>query len=426
MKIQVVAALQIIACVVSGTAATDYVWNGPDNGSWSEPINWIPNGTPGADLADTVQISAASNTVLTIISDVSCAVHSVTTSGHVVIRGTLDSTGRPNITLESSITNSGFLDVWNMNLKGRFNNQSGASVKLREIRGSVELVNEGELRWYFINVLDETSSLTNHGMMHVIDPAALVSYGSMLNTGTVSIGSSNLSFEAGATLSNEGVIYGAGYLLMINASLVNSGTINSIFGNLVVVSSGDTLNEGYIYNHPGTLLFMTTRSRTSFLNRGHIRVYSGGGVNLFPSTFINESGGLIQLAGGFLKVWDAQIKPYSSIDGRGELIGSLLIEQDATANFHRELTVTDFLELEPLAELSIEDGELLVEGDILNEGTIRLKSGRLIPRGRLLGSGQIIWDISEYNTLTDYNFDGTVNIADLAVFAQTWLWQSSL
>jgi hypothetical protein len=262
--------------------------------------------------------------------------------------------------------------------------------------------------------------------MLVIDPGVLDSYGSMINTGTVSISFSNLAFEADATLINEGTIYGAGNLMMLDTPLSNSGTIKSMFGDLVVISTGETINDGTLYNEPGTLLFMTTQAVTPLINRGQIRTLSGGGVSLYPSHVTNESGGLIDFKGGFLRAWDIEVKPYSTIQGRGELIGSLYIDPNATADFYRELTITNSLEIDPLAELTIEDGEMLVEGNISNNGTIRLKSSRLIPRGGLSGGGQIIWDISDYNTMTDYNFDGVVNMEDLATFAQTWLWQSPL
>lgn len=242
MKTQIFVMLIIVLVINICMSATDYFWDGPDNGLWSEPLNWAPNGTPGTDAADTVQINAAPDTTMTIVADVSCSVQSVTTSGHVVLRGKLDSTGRPEITLDNVITNSDFLDIWNMNLKGQITNQSDALMKLREIRGSVELENEGELRWYFINILDDASFMTNHDRMNVVDPGALVSYGSMLNTGNISISFSNLAFEAGATLVNEGGVYGAGALLLLESSLVNSGTISSAPGDLLVVSTGDTIN----------------------------------------------------------------------------------------------------------------------------------------------------------------------------------------
>jgi hypothetical protein len=426
MKTQIMVVLFAVSCINAGIAATAYVWSGPDGGLWSQPGNWSPYGAPGTDPADTVQIAADPSISTTIIADVSCTVQSITSSGKIVIRGTLDSTGSPENTLDGLLTNSGFLDIWNMKIKGQMVNQAGAVMKLREIRGSVQIENYGELRWYFVNVLDEASFITNYSKMLVIDPGVLDSYGSMINTGTVSISFSNLAFEADATLINEGTIYGAGNLMMLDTPLSNSGTIKSMFGDLVVISTGETINDGTLYNEPGTLLFMTTQAVTPLINRGQIRTLSGGGVSLYPSHVSNESGGLIELKGGFLRALSIEAKPYSTIQGRGELISSLYIDQDATANFYRELTITNYLGIEPSAELTIEDGEMLVEGNISNEGTIRLKSSRLIPRGGLSGGGQIIWDISDYNTMTDYNFDGVVNMEDLATFAQTWLWQSPL
>jgi hypothetical protein len=426
MKAQIAIVLCAILCMNAATAATAYVWSGPDEGLWSQPGNWSPNGTPGTDPADTVQIIADPNISTAITADVSCTVQSITSSGKVLIRGTLDSTGYPENTLDSLITSSGFLDIWNMTINGQIVNQAGALMKLREIRGAVIVDNYGDLRWYFVNVLDEASFITNYNKMYVINPGVLDSYGSMMNTGMVSISFSTLAFEAGASLVNEGMVYGAGSLMMMDAPLSNSGTIKSMFGDLLVVSTGETTNNGTLYNEPGTLLFMTTQAVTPLVNHGQIRTLSGGGVSLYPSQVSNESGGLIELIGGFLRAWNIEAKAYSTIQGRGELISSLSIDPDAAANFYRDLTITNTLTINPSAELTLSDGELLAEGGISNEGTIRLKSSRLIPRGGITGIGLIIWDISDYNTMTDYNFDGTVNMEDLATFSQTWLWQSPL
>lgn len=408
-------------------AATIYVWVGPNEGLLSEPSNWNPTGVPGSDPADGVQITADPNIATTITADISCTVQFFDTSGKVVIRGTLDATGRPENTLNTILTNRDSLDIWYMKIEGQIINQAGALMKLRETRNvSLQIDNYGELRWYLINTLDAASFITNYSKMLVIDPGVLDSYGSMMNTGTVSITFSNLAFEAGASLVNEGTIYGAGDLMIMDASLTNSGTIKSMFGDFLVVCTGPTTNNGTVYNEPGTYLFMTTQQVNPFINNGQIRTYSGGGVSLYPSRLSNESSGLIDLHGGFLRALSIDVKPYSTIQGRGELISPLTIEQDAAAEFYRELTITGYLDISAGAELTMEDGELLTESDISNEGTIRLKSSRLIPRGELSGSGQVIWDISAYNTLTDYNFDGTVNLQDLATFSQTWLWESPL
>lgn len=426
MKTQIAVLLLSALVLNTAPAATNYIWIGPDKGLWSLPDNWSPNGAPGTDPADTIQINADPHTASTIIADVSCTVQSVTTTGKVIFRGTLDATGNPENTLHAIVANSTFLDIWDMNLKGQLNNQTGAQMRLRQIRGSLDIVNHGELRWYLINTLEGDSYIANHGMMRLVDPAVLYSYGPMLNTGNISISFATMAFDAGATLTNEGSIYGAGSLFLIDTSLENSGAINSMFGDLLVTSTGDTVNYGWIANQPGTLLFMTTQTNTTVFNYGTIAAMTGGGVNLFPADVANEPGGIIRMQGGFLSARYVEIKAYSAIQGRGELIGFLSIEQDTTADFYSDFAVTRSLYIEPLAKVTVEDGRLLVEGDIDNEGSIRLKSSRLIPRDGIYGDGQILWDISDYNTLTDYNLDGKVNMEDLAVFAQTWLWQSPL
>lgn len=424
MKTQVMVVFFTAVCINVGLSASNYHWIGPDSGTWSDPDNWSPPGYPGMDIFDTVEFATDPSTPLSVIVDISRSVQSITCTGNIILKGLLSETGESACTLESMIINTAALDIRAVELVGGIINMSGAVLKLREITGSIQLENEGALTWYMTNILDDPSFINNYGLMTVRNPSVLVSYGSMMNTGTVNIENSNLAFYDDATFLNEGTVYGSGYLVSETA-LSNSGTINSRLDDLVVAGPGEFINEGQLYNEPGTHLAVSVMGPYPVRNFGEIEAYSGGGVSIYCYPLINEDTGYIHLAGGFLRA-GIQTEPWSFFEGRGELIGSIDIAPNAVADFYQTLTITCGLTIQASAEITFQDAAVLVEGAIQNEGTIHLKSSRLIPRGGISGGGQVSWEISDYNSMTDFNFDGIVNMEDLAAFSQTWLWESPL
>lgn len=413
----------ILVCAGLCPAATNYTWVGPDGGFWSNQQNWSPAGSPGLDPDDTVALMAETYQTRTIIVDVSCRVASIFAGGQFVLKGALDSAGDPSYSLESVLSNAFELDIRSLVLKGQVINSGGAVLKLRDLMGSFYLYNQGQVRWYDVNVLDSSSGIVNTGLMSGMDPGALICRGLMVNQGTLTLNSTNVVFENGATLTNEGTISGAGFL---QAVLLNTGIVKSIMGDLTISNLGPLANEGRFFNEPGTHLVFTLFG-AEFINRGQIQAFSGGGVSVFSSSLINEEPGLVQLSGGFLRAPSGLIlKPFSSLQGRGELIGPLKIQENASADLYRTVTITRDVTIDPSAELIVADADVLVEGMILNNGILRLKSSRLIPRGGLSGDGQIVWEPSDCNVLTDFNLDGVVNFEDLATFSRTWLWRSPL
>ncbi len=419
MKTQMITVVLVLFIVNAVIAATEYEWVGPDEGLWSNPNNWSPAGTPGTNPTDTIIISGED---LTIIFDTSCSVQSVAFSGNIFLKGELDSIGEPAYVLEGNITNSEKLYIRSIKLGGQLTNNSGAALKLSTITGSININNMGTLNWYMISTLDELSSISNSGMMDIRNPGVLASYGSMVNAGTLSLVNTTLNFYDDATFTNTGIVSGSGYLVVATA-LSNSGTIKSMLDDLVVVGVGEFINDGRIFNEPGTHLTLSVQGPYTVRNRGQIEAFSGGGVSMFCYPLINEENGYIGFYGGFLRA-SMQANEFSTLTGRGELIGSLNVSMGAEVELYQSFTITSSLTVQPSAQITLEDAQVLVEGVIQNDGVINLRSSRLIPRGGLQGSGQINWDTSDYNTLTDYNLDGTVNLEDLLTFSQSWLWVS--
>ncbi len=421
MKNQSIGILLVILSANVVMAATSYIWIGPNEGLWSDTNNWYPSGTPGGDPTDTIVISG---NPLTVFFDTSCTVESVTFNGDIILKGQLAATGRAGYTLEGNLTNNSKLDISSIKLVGGLINSSQCTLMLREITASFDLDNQGTLKWYLISTLDEFSSINNSGTMNILNPGVVVSYGSMVNTGTIYLVDTTLNFYSGASFTNEGTVYGSGYLFS-GTPITNYGSIYSRFADLLVVSPGEFINEGNIFNDPGTHLAIGVQGPFPLRNRALIKASSGGGVSILCTSLINEENGFIDFKGGFLRA-SVQAEASSTVEGRGELIGTLTAKANSQIYLYKTFTVVSDFVVNSGAAVTVEDAEVLVEGNITNDGVIHLRSSRLIPRGGLFGSGQISWEMSDYNTMTDYNFDGTVDIEDLMTFSQSWLWVSPI
>ena len=116
--------------------------------------------------------------------------------------------------------------------------------------------------------------------------------------------------------------------------------------------------------------------------------------------------------GGILAAKTITQKADAHFTGQGNITGNLAVENDALVNLTGPANIFGNIEINPDGKLEISDGTVLITGHTICNGTIHLKGGRIIPKGGFSGNCNIISEPSNNN------------IEDLAIIAETWLWQT--
>ncbi len=227
----------LAALPVSSALATSYTWTGnAGDNNWSNPLNWSPNGTPGASdsVSFATSASPSAGTASTLSNSASLTVSSLTIDGATVSNSgniALASSGLFNIIQTGTTTLSG----------GGTITLGGANSEL-ELTGTGTLVNAG-------NFIDGAGTL-------------LISSGTLVNNATIA------ADKAGATLTIGG-----------SAALVNNGTFEALNGGTLAMTDG-------VYEL-GNLIAGTLS--TVYLNNNLSGGLGGGTISGAGTILVNQS-----------------------------------------------------------------------------------------------------------------------------------------
>ena len=421
---------------VSGSQAAHYDsnWVGGPAGEWENEFNWNPALIPDNEGADTFDVSINSGGGEVQVGLLqSHDVNELDCYGNVDLEAWVSNWIQ--LILYNGLTNHNVLEIDEMNIYGDITNIPGAMLELDEIDVDGNIYNQ-ENAIIVVNggVSIESNAaiggnLENSGTIEVVPSGDLSVEIHINNTNTIMVYGGVCGVNAGGIFDNNstGLIKGFG-VLYANQLLRNKGRIIAFSGSLTVASEGAVLNSGTLKNTPLSSLYMKTSLHSEpaedVNNHGIIEVNAGGGI-AFDCNLVNEPNGLIQLAGGALSATRITQHADANFAGFGSITGDVIIDPNGLVEITGPTNIVGDVNIQTNATFEVSDGITLVTGHTTNNGTIHMKGGRLIPQGGITNNGNIIWEPGLYNNTADFNLDGTVNLKDFALFADTWLWQTA-
>ncbi|MCK4292567.1 MAG: hypothetical protein KAY65_05180 [Planctomycetes bacterium] len=381
-------------------------WIAGDPNAWGNPNNWNPPIVPDND-GDTFAVTISSSERTRVKFNQSRTIDRLSCYGDVDLE-----IGENDLSLTSpdGLTNYGTLDI------------SGSGVE-HEIKGNVTNANGGHI--FLTYWLEIKGQFINNGNVSVFPGGRLrVENGSLVNSGDFLLYNALVGTNGILENTSDGVIRGTG-LIYSDLSFQNQGLVYAYGGPLMVGTRGSFVNSGTITNAPLSSLSLAHDGPPEDVNnQGTIEVSAGGGVT-FDCNLVNEPNGTIELLGGTLAATTITQTAGANFAGFGGIAGDVIIESNGQIKLTGPTSIVADVEIRENATLEISDGTTLVTGRTTCNGTIHLKGGRIIPQGGLSGDCSIIWQPGLYTNIADFNLDGKVNIKDFALFADTWLWQTS-
>ena len=258
-----------------------YTWNGSANdGNYSNPANWTPNGVPGA--SDTVTIST---TAATAINASNAAAGALTTNSHV----TLNVADNTSFTFGSGTGTSTFSNggTLALNSSNDSTNLIVADSKLTlSGTGTILLGNNANNRIYGASATDTLSNSTN-----LIEGAGQLGAGQLTfvngASGTVDANQSNaLVLNTGTiTVSNAGLLEAtAGATLDIQSSVTDTSTGKiTAAGGTVELQSGAVVQGGTLSTSAGgaiAIAYNQSATLSGLANKGSVQVNDYGTLSL--------------------------------------------------------------------------------------------------------------------------------------------------
>jgi len=415
-------------------------WVGGEQGQWGNASNWSPAIVPDNGGVNTFFATIDSN--YAGVDEVTVRLEQHRTIDRLVCRGDimLHDWDQPWVELvlehPNGLTNYGKLKIkgWlDFEICGTVLNNYGPELVLKNVDIELDVHNNAEGR---INIRGEVDidegGVYNNGTISLIPGDILWAEFEFRNSGSVEIYGGSCSSDQAFTNEPNGVIKGFGGVHS-NQVIHNGGIIQSLGGSLVLHSQPEyaqdpnsnsgVMNTGTLTNSPGTSLTVMVWV-PDVNNQGTIEVNADGSV-VFDSDFNNEPNGIIKLLGGTLAATTITQTADANFVGFGGIAGDVVIDPNGLIQLTGPTNILGDVEIRENATLEISDGTTLVTGRTTCNGTIHLKGGRIIPQGGLSGDCNIIWEPGLYTNIADFNLDGKVNIKDFALFADTWLWQTS-
>lgn len=317
---------------------TDYTWVGGVSSSWSDPLNWAPNGIPGTDVLDTVtfdtnqvdcnidrNISVAGITLTSnytrTLTQTSTYTITIGANGYSQAGGTFQGgSGAITNTTDFTLSNGAFnstTDVYTINgnwthTAGGTFNHNGGSVNIRVASmstKSIDVINEE----IFNNLI-----LSNNGPAPTVLNISAGDTLTVLNTYTISLRTVNTGIiNAQGDVAISASTAGGSAILQFtgpnNQTYTDSGgtkttgavTVNKTAGALTLASNLNysaagqtfTLENGTINQGSYTMTFRSYVQSGGVFNGGsgaitinHDSYYSASMFNLSGGTFNSTSG----------------------------------------------------------------------------------------------------------------------------------------
>ena len=424
----------------------DIFWDGSIGCSWSDYRNWWVEAYPDPPGECCVP-NNLSNVILNNAQGV-C----LDTNGTAIINS-LKNSGESWLSLQTgwypclkmvNFLNQGELKIngWQehfIEITGSFVNDTDAVLQIStnlSFQGSANLLNAGEFDVDpFCKVAMHDGEITNSGKLDIdgrLDNVSITNSGvvqvggngdidalNLLNNATIqvyggSLGSDNELINSGS-ITGWGVVYGT-------SSFQNQtgGAITASYGALRLVTDGTFSNSGIIKNLPlSSLDIWDWSSPTDVMNNGTIEVNTGGGVAVHSNLRNSE---IIHLLGGALSANTIIQNSGATFSGFGNITADIVIENSGAMQFTGPTNIIGDVTIGTDATLEVRDGQTLVTGHTTNNGTIHIIGGTIIFQGGLTNNGDIIRESSSYSNASDFNYSGSVDGSDLAVFASEFGW----
>jgi hypothetical protein len=263
---------------------TNYVWNAPKGGNWSDASNWKPNGVPGAlSPTNTATIGSVTDTApLTVILDTSPTIAALTLNGakgavttlaidssqSLIVSGVLKLSPNSEILGNGVLTAKTFGGVGAIVADGGTLALNGAvnyGVVLQVDAGAELLINGTATSATAIALgAGETIGVGVSGAKLTFQTAEEVSAGGAIVLGGGTLSTSFLTLDSGANLSGSGTVTGQGLLGSGTVTALGDLTINAPVDNTAfaplaastnfdIGSAGDGTASDLIFANKGLL-----------------------------------------------------------------------------------------------------------------------------------------------------------------------------
>ncbi|HIJ53327.1 MAG TPA: LamG domain-containing protein [Planctomycetes bacterium] len=404
-------AVFLLCCQVQ--AAITSHWNVPGKGQWGDANSWNPTIVPdNGEVTFDVIIDPAGD--LGYYEEVKVGLQDNHRINQLSCFGVADLEswgGRNELTVESGLTNYGYLEIEKIEIKGNVTNIDGAELCLCEMDIEGILYNEpGAMIEVEDGVSIESkfttagSFLVNYGTVDIIPYGELWVEDALDNTGEMNVYGGICGCDN--VFNNPGVISGFG-VIGSGGVFTNYGEITAFGGSLAIwchyLTNGGTLN-----NTP--LSSLQIDSKYDVWNKGTIYARTGGGV-AFVCSLVNDTSGLIELLGGTLAAAAITQTAGAEFTGFGSIAGNIVIQAGAGIELTGPTNIIGDVTIASGATLVVSAGQTMITGLTTNDGTIRLSGGTVLFTGGYSGSGEIIDPIGHWPMDDDAASATVVDIA---------------
>jgi len=291
----------------------------------------------------------------------------------------------------TSFTNSGGLDVENIDLYGPVTNQGTWTVRGGMVNYNGDVTNHAAALFNVKGNLSAKGTFTNDGETRAYAAASLWA-DALINNDRLCLLGGAVGSDAELANPADSLITGAGSL-HAPAGIDNAGTLRAETGALSLYCDGGTLTStGHLEGGPNASLFIDA---DEVVHEGTLTVRAGGGVTLTRCDLENPAGARIDLFGGVLSATNvtheagAAFEGFGCIDLPGDGGGPGALTNQGEMEFYADTRVVGHLDNQAGATIEGRNGDLTVVGDLTNNGTITWENGGVYWEGTYTGTGNL-------------------------------------
>ncbi|MEA3368092.1 MAG: hypothetical protein U9R68_08270, partial [Planctomycetota bacterium] len=393
----IVVLIAILAAAPCAHAAWPAQWRtygGLSDGIWEDTSHWHPHPTyyphNGNPCDWDVYLNYLSGDYFVEVSES----HPVTSITAANAGGTTQLTNwtGARVYLEfTSFTNTGALDVENIDLYGPVTNQGTWTVRGGMVNYNGDVTNHASALFNVKGNLSAKGTFTNDGETRAYAAASLWA-DTLINNDRLCLLGGAVGSDAELANPADSLITGAGSLYA-PAGIDNAGTLRAETGALSLYCDGGTLTStGDIEARPNAALFIDA---DEVVHEGTLTVRAGGGVTLTRCDLVNPAGARIDLLGGILSATNvtheaaAAFEGFGCIDLPGDGGGPGALTNQGDMEFYADTRVIGNLDNQAGATIEGRNGDLTVVGDLTNNGTIIWENGGVYWEGACSGAGTL-------------------------------------